>query len=254
MTTDVVAAGSQVRVVKIAPLGGDAIRATSSVQDFVAGEPFLDRLFAADAHAAREMLAAWRAAVEAVSPGEPAPLDLVPSQLRVTADGSVVLVGAELVADDVDGAQVLERGILEVAAHAAGVDRPSWSGEGVTVTVGSWLSVPVTPEWLEQAVDREADLRGRIAHRSGQTPEQVAAFERSELRRRLWPASPEPVPAPLPKSKAAKASPRGEAVEIARLRQQLAAAQREAEELRESTSWRVTAPLRRLSRLRRGKR
>lgn len=241
VTTDVLTAESPTRVVKTAAVAEGAVRAISSAQDFVAGSPFLDALFSAGEGPARELVEWWHAAVQAVAPEGPAPLDLVPSQLRVTPDGSVSLVGAELVADDIEVAQVLERGLLEVSARAAYADRPSWADSDVTATVGEWLGIEVTRDWLEQAVDREAALRGRIAHRSGQTPDEMAASERKSMRLKLELSFPEPDPV---------AGPVAGATEVARLRKRLAAAQRDIKALRSSTSWRVTAPLRRLSRLR----
>ncbi|MBN6035472.1 class I SAM-dependent methyltransferase [Amycolatopsis sp. 195334CR] len=136
---------------------------------------------------AEELLTAWRGLVhEHAAALGPALWDLLPHNIVVTGDGALWPIDLEWRFAEADPATVVARGLLLTAERLAGL---AWPGAGPSSTVrdlAAWLGalLGVTPDYVEEAVDREARFQAIGVH--GGTPtEHTESTIRAAWRGRL---------------------------------------------------------------------
>ncbi|MBV8302078.1 MAG: class I SAM-dependent methyltransferase [Candidatus Dormibacteraeota bacterium] len=194
------------------------------------------------------LLRSWRAMVAEHDASAPS-LDLVPANLVQARDGSLHQIDDEWTHDSYSSGAVLARGALTTGLHLAANTHPSrWDERTVRDLVrriGS-VVIPDAPQrWIEDTVDREADLQAAVFLPPPGLSAGMTSAQAHRSRFREW-LSREMRSMPLGRravDRAALAEQHATllATERDSLRQQLDA-------MSSSRSWRITAPLRATSR------
>lgn len=145
---------------------GDLEFVGGGVHDVRAGEDLVDHVGGSTDDELTRLLAAWAALLEERAE-EPVLLDLIPQNLLVAADGSLVVIDQEWVDHGATWSQVRRRGLLRLGMELAERTPPDrWPGlETVRDVVDRVAALAGTGEadWLEQTLDDEAVLQRQIA-------------------------------------------------------------------------------------------
>lgn len=274
---DIAAAGPRLRRRRLSdePITGD-LQLVVGDHPLLPGQDLLDVLIDVDDERSVKLLQRWVAMVDTSiarsDTGRP-PLDLVPHNLMVDSGGAVRFVDGEWTAASATREQVIRRGALYVGIKLAEGGRPrgTWAGCRViadaVAAIGRVAGLPADGSWMDAAIQAEADLQVAVTtwhagerqavvdaircllDRDVHTP--VTLVERlDELREQLRQASDARVAATAELAAAqrviADQARRLTALEceadVLQDRERRAWAQ--AELMRRTVSWRLTAPLR----------
>ena len=132
------------------------------------GDDMLDVLVDVDDERSVRLLRTWVHLVDtalARSSAHRPPLDLVPHNLVVDADGGVHVVDNEWTADFATRDLVLQRGVLYVGIKLAEGGRPpgDWRGcrviRDAVAAIGGIVGLPADGSWIDGAIAAEADLQ-----------------------------------------------------------------------------------------------
>jgi SAM-dependent methyltransferase len=149
------------------PLDGD-LHLVVGDHPVLPGEDLLDVLIDVDDERSVALLRKWVAMVDttiARSPSKRPPLDLVPHNLVVDADGGVHFVDNEWTADFATRDLVITRGALYVGIKLAEGGRPRgvWDGcrtiADAVAAIGAVVGLPPDGSWIDGAIAAEADLQ-----------------------------------------------------------------------------------------------
>jgi SAM-dependent methyltransferase len=155
----------------------------------VQGEDLMDLIVDVDDQATVTYLNQW-ASMVTTAPGRP-PLDLVPHNIVVSATGELRFIDDEWRADFATPQMVLRRGVLYVGIKLAegGRARGRWSGcqtfHDAVTAMGSVVGLPEDGSWIPAAIKDEADLQVAVTTSHGTDRSNVIAVLQSILARDL---------------------------------------------------------------------
>ncbi|MFI6030899.1 methyltransferase domain-containing protein [Amycolatopsis magusensis] len=159
--------------------GGDGPVSVQAWTDPIHDGPTMVGVLAEQPWAATELLSAWRELVHEHA-GElgPALWDLLPHNIIVTEDGELRPIDLEWRFTEADPGTVVARGLLLTAERLAGL---AWPGAGPSSTVrdvAAWLGalLGVTPDYVDEAVGREARFQAIGVHGGTPTEEAVGTI------------------------------------------------------------------------------
>ncbi|MBO3083857.1 glycosyltransferase [Cellulomonas fengjieae] len=184
----VVRTGDGLRIERIPvadPDAGAAIVVRSQDEPFVQGPTMLEMASTASFPEIAELVRRWRAELAAADLSGGTPLDLVPNNLVVSGD-DLVPVDQEWFAPGWSVDRVMRRGLLWFAAMLVRRTPPSrWVGfatvRDVAVALGAATGFDERGEWLELALDEEAEFFALIGRRLDDDPSAEAARRRADL-------------------------------------------------------------------------
>ena len=163
-----------------------SIRMANSV--YLPGIDMVDAFADLDDPASVALLHAWADLVRAVPPDQALPLDLVPRNVVVTADGPQA-IDQEWFSSAGDTQTLLQRGCLLLALELASAPyglRGQWAGShsvrDMVRRLGRMLDQTWPDPWIDEALEREADFQATVALVPGITdPRELADSVRREL-------------------------------------------------------------------------
>lgn len=168
-TIDIAVAGPRLRRRRLSdePMTGD-VQLVVGDQPVLPGQDLLDVLVDVDDARSVKLLQRWVAMVDTniarSASGRP-PLDLVPHNLMMDSSGAVRFVDGEWTAEFATRDLVIQRGALYVGIKLAEGGRPRGAWDGCRVirdavtAIGAIVGLPADGSWIDGAVQAEADLQ-----------------------------------------------------------------------------------------------
>lgn len=144
--------------------GVDGVRMVARSAAYQPGTELLHEIAAATPEHRSELLALWSAMVDEAAWDDGAPLDLLPHNVVLAADGTGVLVDDEYRADGWDRDDVRARGVLTLGLKLAAVTSATqWPYATVAELVDALgEEVGLSGAWLDRALELEARLRAAV--------------------------------------------------------------------------------------------
>jgi 2-polyprenyl-3-methyl-5-hydroxy-6-metoxy-1,4-benzoquinol methylase len=123
----------------------------------------VDEVVRADDDGVSRLLGSWLALIEERR-AEPVLVDLIPQNVLVRDDGSLVVIDQEWTDAEADWDLVVRRGLLRLALGAVDVSPPArWPGattvRDVATRLGALSGAALPADWLERALDDESQLQ-----------------------------------------------------------------------------------------------
>ncbi|MHB1172814.1 MAG: glycosyltransferase, partial [Lacisediminihabitans sp.] len=180
--------GDSVRFVRsFAPEPSPLISTEMSVASFVSGAPFIEIFADASDTARRELLQSWRSLVEASASEGGTPVDAIPLNVLVDADGQLELIDIEFRSPDYSREFVIERGVFWLGIQLAQTTSPAlWPQHGrvreMVVGLGALAGLDTSGGWIEPAIAKEATFQSLVTTiYDGDNPEGLWEAELNRL-------------------------------------------------------------------------